>query len=109
MSKLITVTDDNFNDVVIKAKFPVIVYYWAVWCGPCKTQGPIMEALSDQYNTQVVFAKINADESPNAAQFYGVLGLPAIHIFTNGEMVGSFQGAQTKRKLAEVLDRVLEP
>jgi thioredoxin len=101
-----TFTDDNFADTVVAAskKKPVLVDFYADWCGPCKQQGPIVDELAEEMDDKAVIGTINVDEHPKAAQEYSVMGIPAIKIFRNGEVVEEFTGLQTK----EVLQKALE-
>jgi thioredoxin 1 len=101
-----TFTDDNFADAVVAAskEKAVLVDFYADWCGPCKMQGPIVDELAEEMGDKAVIGKINVDESPKAAQEYGVMGIPALKIFRNGEVVQEFTGLQTKEVLKEALE-----
>lgn len=93
------VTDDNFESDVLKASGPVVVDFWAEWCGPCKQIGPALEEISDEMEGKVKIAKINIDDSPNAPSKYGVRGIPTLLLFKDGEVVSKKVGAAPKGQL----------
>ena len=93
------VTDDNFESDVLKASGPVVVDFWAEWCGPCKQIGPALEEISDEMEGKVTIAKINIDDSPNAPSKYGVRGIPTLLLFKDGEVVSKKVGAAPKGQL----------
>ena len=93
------VTDENFETEVLKADKLTIVDFWAEWCGPCKQLSPILEEISNEMKDQVVFAKHNIDEQPNAPVKYGVRGIPTMLIFKNGELCGTKVGVTTKSNI----------
>ncbi len=80
----ISVTDDNFNTEVLNSSKPILVDFWAEWCGPCKMIGPVLEELSDEMSTQVTIAKHNIDNEPNTPTKYGVRGIPTMLLFKDG-------------------------
>ena len=90
------ITDENFETDVIKASMPTVVDFWAEWCGPCKQIGPILEEISDEMKDQVVIAKHNIDEEPNAPTKYGVRGIPTMLLFKDGQLKATKVGATTK-------------
>ena len=92
----IKVTDENFETEVVKANKPVIVDFWAEWCGPCKMIGPVLEELSDEMSDKVTIAKHNIDEEPNTPTKFGVRGIPTLLMFKNGELKSTKIGATTK-------------
>ena len=102
----ISVTDDNFDSEVIKAGKPVIVDFWAEWCGPCKMIGPILEELSDEMSSQVTIAKHNIDNEPNTPTKYGVRGIPTMLLFKDGELKATKVGATTNQILSLGLSRI---
>ena len=95
----VNVTDENFETEVIKAGKPVIVDFWAEWCGPCKQIAPTLEEISNEMANDVVIAKHNIDENPNQPSKYGVRGIPTMLLFKNGEMVSQKVGATTKSNI----------
>ena len=104
----INVSDTTFESEVISAQQPVLVDFWAEWCGPCKMVAPIVEELSDEYKDQVKFTKVDVDENPEMAQKYGVRGIPTLLIFKDGVAVDQIIGAVPKGTLQKRLDAVLE-
>ena len=100
----VSVTDDNFESEVIKAGKPVIVDFWAEWCGPCKMIGPILEELSDEMSSQVTIAKHNIDNEPNTPTKYGVRGIPTMLVFKNGEAAAQKVGAVSKPAIVEWIE-----
>ena len=95
-----TLTDDTF-DTALKGDKPVVVDFWAEWCGPCKQMAPHLEAVAEEFAEKVTVAKINVDENPMVAGKYGVRGLPTLMLFKDGEMVDSMLGAKSKQAIAE--------
>lgn len=95
------VTDDSFEADVLKASEPVVVDFWAEWCGPCKMIAPALEEISDELAGQVKVAKLNVDENQNIAIKYGVRSIPTLILFKNGEPVATQVGAAPKNKLSD--------
>ena len=95
----INVTDDNFDTEVLKSPKPIVVDFWAEWCGPCKQIGPILEEISEEMKDQVVIAKHNIDEEPNAPTKYGVRGIPTMLLFKYGQLKATKVGATTKSNI----------
>ena len=96
---LVNITDENFDKEVIKAVKPVIVDFWAEWCGPCKTIGPLLEEISDEMSDQVIIAKHNIDNEPNTPTKYGIRGIPTMLLFKGGELKATKVGATTKSNI----------
>ena len=101
------VTDRDFESEVLKASSPVVVDFWAVWCGPCRIIAPMVEELSTEYNGKVAFFKLNVDESPETAMKYGVRSIPTLLFFKDGKPVDQLVGAMPKRVLKQKVDAVL--
>lgn len=102
----INVTDANFEEVVLKSDKPVLVDFWAEWCGPCRMVGPIVEELATEYEGKAVITKMNVDENPEITAKYGIRNIPTILFFKNGEIVDKTVGALPKGKLAEKIDAI---
>lgn len=98
------VTDADFNDTVIKSDKPVLVDYWAEWCGPCKMISPILDEISAEYADKLTVAKLNIDDNPTTPQHYGVRGIPTLMLFKNGEVEATKVGALSKSQLAEFIN-----
>jgi thioredoxin 1 len=98
------VTDATFDAEVRNADIPVLVDFWAEWCGPCKQIGPALEDLSDEYQGKVKIVKINVDENPNTPMQMGVRGIPALFMFSGGEVVSNKTGAAPKAALQKWID-----
>ena len=108
MSENITNVDhDSFQKAVLDSQKPVLVDFWAQWCGPCRTVAPIIEELAKEYKGKVEFAKVNVDEAPFVASKYGVMSIPTLMIFKGGKPVKHAIGYQPKDQLKKLLDGVL--
>ncbi len=103
MSKAIEITDDNFDEIIATDK-PVLIDFWAEWCGPCKMIGPVVEELAGDYNGRAVVGKIDVDSNPNISAKYGIRSIPTLLVFKNGEIVDKQVGAVQKNVLAQKLD-----
>jgi thioredoxin 1 len=97
----VKVTDDTFAAEVTNSDIPVVVDFWAEWCGPCKQIGPSLEELSDELNGKVKIVKVNVDENPNSPAQMGVRGIPALFLFKDGQVVANKTGAAPKAALAD--------
>ncbi|VAW00276.1 Thioredoxin [hydrothermal vent metagenome] len=101
------ITDESFEADVLNADGPVLVDFWAEWCGPCKMIGPALEEISDELGEKVTIAKLNIDDSPDAPTKYGVRGIPTMILFNNGEKVNEKVGAAPKSQLKSWLEESL--
>ena len=100
-------TDANFQQEVLKSTTPVLVDFWAVWCGPCQMQGPIIEDIAKTMEGKLKVGKLNVDENPTTAQTYGVMSIPTIMIFKNGSVVKQMIGLQNKDVLVSEINKIL--
>ena len=100
-----TFTDGNFDDSVLKSGAPVLVDFWAEWCGPCKRLGPTVDALATEYAGKVTVGKLNVDENPTISSKFQIRGIPTILIFKGGQVVESVVGLAQKEDLKKVLDK----
>ena len=107
MHKIVTLTDGNFDEIVLKNDKLVFVDFWAPWCGPCKALIPTLEELSIEYDGKVVFCKLNVDDSPNIAADYNIRSIPTILMFKNGDIVESVQGALPKEQFKKAIDGLI--
>jgi thioredoxin 1 len=98
------ISDDDFEKVVLKAQGPILVDYWAEWCGPCKQLAPVLDEIAKDYQGKLTIVKLNIDENPKTPQRYGVRGIPTLMIFKNGEVDATKVGALPKGQLAQFID-----
>lgn len=104
---IIEIDDDSFEEKVLKSKKPVMVDFWAPWCGPCKAIAPTVEALEKEHGGNMTFAKVNVDENPVSPSKYGVQAIPTLIFFKNGEIADQITGMVAKEKLEETIKGVL--
>ncbi len=101
---VISVTDKNFEEEILKSSIPVLVDFWAEWCGPCKMIGPIVEAIASELDGKLKVAKVNVDEAQELAAKYSVMSIPTLIIFKQGEAADQIVGAVSKDKLLEKIN-----
>ncbi len=102
--QIVHITDDSFDDEVTKSDKPVLVDYWADWCGPCKMIAPILDELSEEYSGRIKIAKLNIDENPVTPPKYGIRGIPTLMLFKNGNVEATKVGAVSKSQLTAFID-----
>ena len=107
MGEDMNVTEQNFDEIIQKSKGPVLIDFWAEWCGPCKMLTPVIEELAVEYGETVKIAKVNVDQQPNLAARYGIRSIPTIIIFRGGEIAEQMVGMQAKETLKAKLDSLL--
>jgi thioredoxin 1 len=103
----VKVTDATFDEEVKNSDIPVIVDFWAEWCGPCRMIGPALEELSEEYEGKIKIAKVNVDENPNSPMTLGVRGIPALFMFKDGQVVSNKTGAAPKSVLQQWIESAL--
>jgi thioredoxin 1 len=101
-------TQANFQNDVLKSDKPVLIDFWATWCGPCRMIAPIVEQLAAEYEGRAKVGKIDVDENPDIARQYGVMSIPTLAVIKNGQVVSKVVGAYPKPKIAEMLDNALK-
>jgi thioredoxin 1 len=107
MAKITQVGDDNFEVEVVRSELPVLIDFWAPWCGPCKSIAPIIEELANEYEGRLKVAKLNVDDNPVTPSRYGVRGIPNLIIVKGGNVKEQVVGAVPKKRLADAIERVL--
>lgn len=109
MKTKIEVTDASFNELVIKQskKVPIVVDFWATWCGPCVRLGPTLENFAKEYNGKFILAKLNVDENPIVSSSYGIMSIPSVKMFKDGKVADEFIGALPEQNVKEWLDKNL--
>ncbi|HAA09567.1 MAG: thioredoxin [Syntrophomonadaceae bacterium] len=107
MAEVKTLTKDNFEQEVVQAQLPVLVDFWAPWCGPCKVVGPVVDSLAADNEGKLVVGKVNVDENKDLAAKFGIRGIPTLVIFKDGNEVQRMVGAQSKAQLQKAIDQVI--
>ncbi|PLY14769.1 MAG: thiol reductase thioredoxin [Sedimenticola sp.] len=102
--QIVHVTDDSFENEVLQSGVPVLVDYWAEWCGPCKMIAPVLDEIAGEYNGKVKIAKLNIDDNPNIPPRYGIRGIPTLMLFKDGEVEATKVGAVSKSQLTAFID-----
>jgi len=100
-------SDNNFESDVLKSEVPVLIDFWAEWCGPCRMLSPIVDQLAEEYEGRLKFYKLNVDDNPEVPSKYGIVSIPTLLIFKNGEPVDKLVGAVPKNKVKSVIDEIL--
>jgi thioredoxin 1 len=103
---IVTLTQENFAQQVLQSPAPVLVDFWAEWCGPCKMIAPVLDELADEYDGKIKIGKVNIDEHQGLAAEYGVRAIPTLLVFNNGQVAEQMIGAKSKRDLKASLDRI---
>ena len=107
MGNVVELSDQNFQTEVLQSSQPVLVDFWAPWCGPCRLIAPVVEQLADENAASLKVAKVNIDESPNIAASLGISSIPTIMIFKNGQVVDRFVGMQPKTRLQNAIEEAI--
>ena len=105
--KVNNITQDSFQKDVVEALKPVLVDFWAPWCGPCRAVGPVVEELAEAYDGKVGFGKINVDENPLLAANYGIMSIPTLMVFKEGQIAQKLIGYHPKEELQKLLDSII--
>jgi thioredoxin 1 len=106
-SKVLHINDSNFNAEVLKSEIPVLVDFWATWCGPCRTMNPIVEELANEFSGRLKVTKLNVDENPSTPTQYGIRGIPTLIIFKEGKVFDQIIGAVSKARLKAIIEKAL--
>ncbi|MCS7090120.1 MAG: thioredoxin [Verrucomicrobiota bacterium] len=104
---ILTLTEQNFETEVLKSSTPVLVDFWATWCGPCKMIAPLLDELADAYQGRAKIGKVDVDQESALAARYGIQAIPTLLMFKDGQVVGQMVGAKGKRELQALIDRAL--
>lgn len=108
MNKPIAIDDSNFDQIVLQAKTPVVVDFWATWCTPCRMVAPIVDELAEEYSGRISFAKVDVDQNSKIATRYSIMSIPTLLVFKKGEPVSHIVGYKPKEELKRSLDAALD-
>ncbi len=108
MSKPVTIEEGNFDLEVLQSKIPVLVDFWAQWCGPCRMVAPVVEELAEEYEGRISFGKVDVDQNPKIAGQFGVMSIPTLILFKDGKPISNIVGFRPKDQLKKNLDDILE-
>ena len=108
MSKTIVLNDDNFESEVLNSEIPVLVDFWAEWCGPCRALAPVIEEIAEDYSGELKVGKLNVDENPGAPSAYDVRSIPTLIVFKDGAVLDRIVGALPRNHIADLVDSVVE-
>ncbi len=107
MTKPVSIDDGSFSEVVLKAEKPVLIDFWAAWCKPCLMVAPILDELAEEYDGKISFVKLDIDQNPQTPAKYGIMSIPSLLVFKNGEPVSQIVGFKPKGELKRSLDAIL--
>ncbi len=107
MSEPLELTDDNFEQEVLKSEVPVLVDFWATWCGPCKMISPILDEIAKEYAGRLKVGKLNVESNGNTPIKYGIMSIPSLLFFKNGQVIEQLSGAMPKKSYVEKLEKIL--
>ena len=105
--KIVHISDNSFEQDVLQAEGPVLVDFWAEWCGPCKAIAPVLEELAEDYDGKLKVCKMDVDSNTETAPKYGIRGIPTLNVFNNGDVAGTKVGAVSKSQLSAFIDSVI--
>ena len=108
MSQPISINDSNFDQMVLQDKKPVLIDFWAAWCGPCRMMAPIVDELAEEYNGRIKFVKMDVDQNPKTPSRYGIMSIPTLLIFKNGGPVSHIVGLRPKEELKRNREAALD-
>jgi len=107
VARIYNVSDSDFELEVLQANLPVLVDFWAPWCGPCRMVAPVVEAMAEEYEGRLKVCKLNVDENPETASAYGIMGIPTVAVFKNGQVVQKIVGAVPREAMKRRVEMVL--